>query len=232
MPSPPAQESPNSTRPSRSHSTEEDIDASLVRPSLALALISGDGTDATAKKPKATYNKKDTKTVKATVKSIDVPTRHVVLTTPDGVDHAFVVGKQARNLPQVKVGDEVIVQYQEALAVEVHETTRPSRFRSPPRPLPRTGSELGKKPEGAIARTVTLNGTVEAIDMDKKVATIKGSGGNTIEVKMQHPERWENVKVGDTITANYSEALALSVQPAAAKPPAKKGKAKAPAPAK
>ena len=50
-----------------------------------------------AKKPKATYHKKDVKTVKATVKSIDVPTRHVVLTTADGKDHEFVVGKQAKD---------------------------------------------------------------------------------------------------------------------------------------
>jgi len=54
---------------------------------------------------------------------------------------------------------------------------------------------------------------------------------NTVEVKMQHPERWQNVKVGDTITAKYSEALALSVQPAAPKVPKKKAP-KAPAPAK
>ena len=74
---------------------------------------------------------------------------------------------------------------------------------------------------------MTLNGTVEAVDMEKKIAIIKGSGGNTVEVKMQHPERWENVKVGDTITAKYSEALALSVQPATPKPPTK-GKPKAP----
>jgi hypothetical protein len=187
--------------------------------------------DSAAKKPKATYNKKDTKTVKATVKSIDVATRHVVLTTPDGVDHSFVVGKQARNLPQVKVGDDVIVQYQEALAVEVHETDPTKPLPQPTEAIATERSDLGKKPEGAIARTVTLNGTVEAVDMEKKIAVIKGSGGNTVEVKMQHPERWENVKVGDTITANYSEALALSVQPAAPKPP-KKGKTKAPAPAK
>jgi hypothetical protein len=187
--------------------------------------------DATAKKPKATYSKKDTKTVKATVKSIDQATRHVVLTTADGKDHEFVVGSQARNLPQVKVGDEVFVQYQEALAVEVNEADPTKPLPQPTEAIASDRSEAGKKPEGAIARTVTLNGTVESVDMDKKIATIKGSGGNTVEVKMQHPERWQNVKVGDTITAKYSEALALSVQPAAPKKPATK-KPKAPAPAK
>jgi len=122
----------------------------------------------------------------------------------------------------VKVGDEVIVQYQEALAVEVNEADPTKPLPAPTEAIATDRSEAGKKPEGVVARTVTLNGTVEAIDMDKKIATIKGSGGNTIEVKMQHPERWKDVKVGDTITAKYSEALALSVQPAAVKTPKKK----------
>jgi hypothetical protein len=198
----------------------------------ALALsVPAMAQDATAKKPKATYSKKDTKTVKATVKSIDVATRHVVLTTPDGQDHEFVVGKQARNLPQVKVGDDVIVQYQEALAVEVNAADPTKPLAQPTEAIATDRSDPGKRPEGVIARTVTLNGTVQAIDLDKKVATIKGSGGNTVEVKMQHPERWQNVKVGDIVTAQYSEALALSVQPAGPKVP-KSSKPKAPAPAK
>jgi len=204
--------------------------SSALVAALALA-VPAMAQDTAAKKPKATYSKKDTKTVTAKVKSIDVPTRHVVLTTPDGQDHEFVVGKQARNLPQVKVGDDVIVQYQEALAVEVNEADPTKPLPQPTEAIATDRSEAGKKPEGVVARTVTLNGTVEAVDMDKKVATIKGSGGNTIEVKMQHPERWQNVKVGDTITAKYSEALALSVQPAGPKTP-KKSKPKAPAPAK
>ena len=204
--------------------------SSALVAALALA-VPAMAQEAAAKKPKATYNKKDTKTVTAKVKSIDLPTRHVVLTTPDGQDHEFVVGKQARNLPQVKVGDDVIVQYQEALAVEVNAADPTKPLPQPTEAIATDRSEAGKKPEGVIARTVTLNGTVEAIDMDKKVATIKGSGGNTVEVQMQHPERWQNVKVGDTITAKYSEALALSVQPAGPKAP-KQSKPKAPAPAK
>jgi hypothetical protein len=203
--------------------------SSALVAALALA-VPAMAQDATATKPKATYNKKDTKTVKATVKSIDVATRHVVLTTPDGQDHEFVVGKQARNLPQVKVGDDVIVQYQEALAVEVNAADPTKPLAQPTEAIATDRSDPGKKPEGVIARTVTLNGTVQAIDLDKKIATIKGSGGNTVEVKMQHPERWQNVKVGDVVTARYSEALALSVQPAGPKVP--KSKPKAPAPAK
>lgn len=206
---------------------------SAVLAAAVAAFVPALAAETPAKAPKASYSKKDVKTVKATVKEIDQATRHVVLETPDGNTHAFTVGKEARNLPQVKVGDEVIVQYQEALAVEVTETDPTKPLPQPTEAMAADRSAPGEKPEGVMARTVTLNGIVEAIDLKKKTATIKGSGGNTVEVKMEHPERWEKVKVGDTITAKYSEALAISVQPAAAKkPPAKKAPAKAPPPAK
>jgi hypothetical protein len=201
----------------------------LLNPVLVAALalaVPAMADDAPAKKPKATYNTKETKTVKATVKAIDPETRHVTLTTPDGQDHEFVVGKQARNLPQVKVGDDVIVQYQEALAVEVNSADPTKPLPPPTEAMATERAEPGQKPGGVVARTVTLNGTVQAIDLDKKIATIKGSGGNTVEVKMQHPERWHDVKVGDTVTARYSEALAISVQPAGPKKPSTKTKTK------
>jgi hypothetical protein len=183
----------------------------------ALALSVPALAQSAAKAPKASYAKKDVKTVTATVKEIDQATRHVVLQTPDGKTHEFTVGPQARNLAQVKQGDDVVIQYQEALEVDVTEADPTKPLPQPTEAIATERSEVGKKPEGAIARTVTLNGTVESVDMAKKSAVIKGSGGNTIEVKMQHPERWEKVKVGDTITAKYTEALALSVTPAAPK---------------
>jgi len=208
------------------------LNSAVLAAALA-AFVPALAAETPAKAPKASYSKKDIKTVKATVKEIDQATRHVVLQTADGKTHEFTVGKEARNLPQVKVGDEVIVQYQEALAVDVTETDPTKPLPQPTEAVATERAAPGEKPEGVVARTVTLNGTVEAIDMKKKIAIIKGSGGNTVEVQMQHPERWEKVKVGDTITARYSEALAISVQPAAAKkPPAKKAPAKAPPPAK
>ena len=208
------------------------LNSAVLAAALA-AFVPALAAETPAKAPKASYSKKDIKTVKATVKEIDQATRHVVLQTADGKTHEFTVGKEARNLPQVKVGDEVIVQYQEALAVDVTETDPTKPLPQPTEAVAAERAAPGEKPEGAVARTVTLNGIVEAIDMKKKIAVIKGSGGNTVEVQMQHPERWEKVKVGDTITARYSEALAISVQPAAAKkPPAKKAPAKAPPPAK
>jgi hypothetical protein len=209
------------------------LHSAALAAALALALPAlADETP--AKASKGSYKTTDTKTVHATVTAIDQSTRHVTLQTPDGQSHELVVGPQARNLAQVKVGDEVIVQYQEALAIDVTESDPTKPLPKPTEAMATDRSAPGEKPEGVIARTVTLSGTVQAIDLNKKTAVIKGSGGNTVQVNMQHPERWTKVKVGDTVTAVYSEALALSVQPAGPKMPAstEKKPVKAPAPVK
>lgn len=207
----------------------------LSHPALLVALALAApalAQTAPAAKPKShgSYSTSNTKTVTATVTAIDLQTRHVTLQTPDGKSQTFVVGKQARNLAQTKVGDEVVVQYQEAIEIDVTPADPTKPLPQPTEAVAVDRADAGKKPEGVVARTVTMTGTIEAYDPAKKIAIIKGSGGKTVEVQVKHPERWTNVKVGDTITAKYSEALAIAVQPAGPKmptpPPAKAPPAK------
>ncbi len=189
--------------------------------SMALS-IPAMAAETPAKAPKATYHAKDTRSVRATVKEIDLATRHLTLQTADGKTHSLVVGPEARNLDQVKVGDEVIAHYQQALAIQVKAAEPGTVLPQPTEAVASQRSAPGEKPGGAVARTVTLNATVEAIDQKRHTVTLKGSGGNTVELQVKDPTRLENVKVGDTVTAEYSEALAISVQPASPKAPTKK----------
>lgn len=190
---------------------------SVVLAALALAVPALAQTPAPAKpasKSHGSYSTSQTKTVTANVTAIDLKTRHVTLQLPDGTSQTFAVGQQARNLPQVKVGDQVIVQYKEAIEIDVTPADPTKPLPQPTEAVVAERADAGKKPEGVVARTVLLTGTVEAYDPAKKIAVIKGSGGKTVEVEVKHPERWTNVKVGDTVTAKYSEALAIAVQPA------------------
>ena len=96
--------------------------SSALVAALALA-VPAVADDATAKKPKATYNKKDTKTVNGhgEVHRRADPSRRA--------DHAPTArttrsrsASRPGTCPRSRSGDEVVVQYQEALAVEVNET--------------------------------------------------------------------------------------------------------------
>ena len=72
------------------------------------------------------------------------------------------------------------------------------------------------------ARLVTVTATVEAVDLDKRLVTLKGPQGNEIEVKVgDHVKNLPQVQVGDHVKVRYYEALLLRVvPPGEATPPA------------
>src|SRR5262249_23947968 len=124
-----------------------------------------------------------TETVTATVKSINVKTRHVTLSLPGGKKQTFAVDPEVKNLDKVKRGDQVVVTYKDALEVEL---SRPD----PTQPLPLPTEALavddrtaeGGKPEGAVAHTLTVTGTVESYDQESKLAVINVPDGETLRV--------------------------------------------------
>ena len=72
---------------------------------------------AQAKKP--AFEKSELRTVTATVEAVDQTTRMVTLKGPKGNTITFKAGEEVRNLPQVKVGDQVEAKYYESLVVDV-----------------------------------------------------------------------------------------------------------------
>src|SRR6185436_9453024 len=60
-----------------------------------------------------------TVTVSAIVTKIDLKARKVTLRGPDGKSETIKVPDEVQNLPQVKVGDEVVVVYHESIGYQV-----------------------------------------------------------------------------------------------------------------
>jgi len=165
---------------------------------------------APAKKPAVT--KERTAEVTATVEAINLEKRVVTLKGPKGNLFDVKVGEQAKNLPQVKVGDLVTVKYYESLAVKVFKKGEAPRVEGVAEGV--TTAKPGEKPGGVVVSQVTVTATVEALDKKKRTATLKGSEGKSVTVKVKDPKNMKNVKVGDEVVITYSEALAISVEPA------------------
>ena len=68
------------------------------------------------------------------------------------------------------------------------------------------------KPSRVAVDTVKLTGTVKAIDLDKKTATIEGSGGRVVTVDAKNARNLDQVKVGDKVTLTYTREVAVSVR--------------------
>ena len=68
----------------------------------------------------------------------------------------------------------------------------------------------GQRPGADAARNLTVVATVQKIDRNANVITVRGPS-RTVDVAVEDPKLLEGVKVGDTVTVNYTEAVALAV---------------------
>ncbi|UCF93594.1 MAG: hypothetical protein JSW39_05380 [Desulfobacterales bacterium] len=155
--------------------------------------------------------KENIKTATATVEAIDLAARKVTLRGPDGKVKDITVGEEVKNLPQVKVGDEVVVTYYESIAAQV---MKAGSGQGAAVQQAVATAKPGDKPAGAIVQQVTVTATVEAIDKNTQHVTLKGPEGKTVEVKVRDPKNLEGVTPGDEVVITYTEALAISVEKA------------------
>jgi len=153
-----------------------------------------------------------TVTVRATVVAIDAPTRTVTLKNPKGKVMQLTVGEEARNFDQLKVGDVVVAHYKEALSLSLKKEGGPPSMNER-ETISR--SDPGAKPGGTIGREVTVMADVVAVNTKSKKVTLKGPKGNTIDLTVEDPDQLKGIKKGDKVQAVYTEALAISVEPAA-----------------
>jgi hypothetical protein len=159
--------------------------------------------------------------ISAQVVAIDKATRTVTLKGPQGNAVDVVAGDEVRNFAQIKLGDFVVARYAQALTLELRKTkgaagdvtVREDAARAKP----------GERPAVAGARQVTAIANVIGVDPKKSTITLKGPRGNVVTLDVQNPDQFKVVKKGDQVEVTYTEALALSVEPAP-KPAAKKKK--------
>lgn len=149
--------------------------------------------------------------VNATIEAIDYKTRRVKLKDETGKTLTLKVGEYAQNFNQLRVGDTVTFDYVEAVAVEVQKASEGPREeadvtveRAPP----------GSTPAGVISGTYRVKARVEDINYDTRHVTLKGPEGNLLTLKVgDEVKRFKEVKKGDEVVVQYTEALGISVKP-------------------
>jgi Cu/Ag efflux protein CusF len=65
----------------------------------------------------------------------------------------------------------------------------------------------------SVTEAVTVRATIVAIDKDNRIVTLKGPKGNLVELRADESiRRFNELKVGDIISATYSESVAVQVR--------------------
>jgi len=157
----------------------------------------------------------------ATVKAVDKANRLVTLEGPEGNQFVVQAGDKVRNFDQIKVGDLVVVEYLEALTLELKRGTGQVRERVEREAAGR--AQPGQAPGAAAGRQVTVVANVIAVDPAKQTVRLRGPQ-RTVDLKVRDPEQLKLVKVGDQVEATFTEAVAIALEPAPrpAAPAAKK----------
>jgi hypothetical protein len=158
----------------------------------------------------------------AQVVGIDKATRTVTLKGPKGRVVDIVAGDEVKNFDQIKLGDFVVAHYMESLSLELTKTkagtgdvtVREGAARAQP----------GERPAVAGAREVTAIADVIGVDPKRSTITLKGPRGNVVTLDVHNPDQFKVVKKGDKVEVTYTEALAVSVEPAPKPAAAKKKK--------
>ncbi|MBK8175128.1 MAG: hypothetical protein IPK66_07645 [Rhodospirillales bacterium] len=156
-------------------------------------------------------------TVRATVKAIDLKARTVTLVGPEGGTTTLKVGKDVQNLQQVQPGDVVVAEYTQSVAYLI----APPGTKVPADALgvAAVRAAPGEMPAGGVVSKVVVTGLVVGINLGAHtISLVDPDGGEVRTIVVKDPDNLRmlsSVKVGDTITAVISEAIAAVVEPAA-----------------
>ncbi len=152
--------------------------------------------------------------VAATITAIDKASRDVTLKGPKGNEVTLTAGPEVKNFDQLKVGDQVNIEYIEALTLELKKGGGLVVARTEQKGV--AGAKPGEKPAGAAGRQVTIVADVIGTDPAKQTITLKGPQ-RTVDMRIQDPEQFKRVAKGDQVEATYTQAVAIAVVPAAKK---------------
>ena len=152
--------------------------------------------------------------VTANITAIDKAARMVTLKGPKRTVE-IVAGDDVKNFDQLKVGDNVTVKFVEALTLELKKTTVKPDIKAD---VAAVRATPGAKPGGAVGRQITIIAEVVMVDPENSIIALKGPQGRLVELPVQNKDQFKVVKKGDQVEVVYTEAVALAVTPAAAKP--------------
>jgi Cu/Ag efflux protein CusF len=147
--------------------------------------------------------------VSAQIVGLDPATRSIVLKQRNGEVTEIKAGERVRNFDQLRVGDIVNAEFEEALSLELKKGGAGIRERV--ESASSSSAEPGATPGGSAERKITVLADVVAVSMKDQRVKLRGPRG-TFDVRVQDPNQLKQVKKGDQVQIVYRQALAISVE--------------------
>ena len=164
--------------------------------------------------PKPMETVEDTVEVSATVEKVDVLNRLLTLKTESGEMVTVEVDPAVQNLVQVNPGDRVVARYRQAIGATI---SKDAAGQPVTVDLDADKAKLGQKPSARASKTTNVPVTITSVDTKTNQVTFSGADGLVRMITVETPQAKEfikQLKPGDTVVVTFTEAVALSVEPA------------------
>ena len=164
--------------------------------------------------PRPMQTIEDTVEASATVESVDVLNRLMTIKTEAGDLVTLEVGPEVQNLVQVRQGDRVVVRYREAIGARISNDAAGQPVSID---VDTDRARLGQRPSARASATTNVPVTINSVDTRSNLVTFSGPDGLVRSITVATPEGRDfirQLKKGDTVVLSFTEALAVSVEPA------------------
>lgn len=151
--------------------------------------------------------------LQATVIAVDAEARTLVLRGPEGNEMGLKVGPDVRNLSQVQIGDTLRVSYYTALIFSIAEPGSAGTDAA----VVAGRTELGERPGAIVGATIKETVEVLSVAPDGTSVSFRGTDGVIQSIDVPHEEGQafaRKLRQGDLVDIQYSEAVAIDVEPA------------------
>jgi hypothetical protein len=155
-------------------------------------------------------------TLQAKITAVNPSTREVALQGRSGNTVTVTAGPVVR-LDMLKIGDTVNAQYYRSVASGISASKGGNEAPRSKDEMVEMTDQPAEAPGGAGVRLIRAQGPIVAIDRaSNRFDVVNPSGGGVYTIEVTNPERiaqLSEVRVGDTITAVVSQAVAVSIEP-------------------
>ena len=160
--------------------------------------------------------------LKAVVESLDLATREITVRSGKSRSLTMRVEERVRNLPDIAVGDEVVLRFHESVGVELRKAEEGETIAVEETTL----QDAAAGQPAASTRTTTI-ADVDAVSPREKTVTIRDPDGKLHDLYVRSEPVLQALKVGDRVVATYTAASVVSVEgPKEKDPKDAKGKKK------
>ena len=150
--------------------------------------------------------------IEAEVKEINYKDRMVTLEGPMGNLVTLKASDDVKRLNEIKKGDIVAADYWTYLFSEFRNPT-PEEEKNPLMVYTDADIAPAEKPPGAAAGIVVRAVvTVEVINKENKLVTIKGPKGKYLTLPVEDMSLLTDLEIGEVVILTYAEAVALSIE--------------------